>query len=177
MIICPDHWADPPGNHSARLPWLLRSAYHHGEGSLQQTIIGMAQNFVGSRPVKRRFLFFFGHRDGKRMKYGPLNCSNLLFKPCLSISNWWFVGTNYIVYSGSYPIINGDTCQPMSMSYYFVFFFGLETNIIQENSDWIGNKNTHADWMIKINGDTCPICSMVLVYLPTFALKITQFCR
>ena len=42
---------------------LPRSAYHHGEASLQGTIIGMAQNFVGSTLDKTRGHFYTGHHQ------------------------------------------------------------------------------------------------------------------
>lgn len=36
---------------AGRFKGRLRSSYHHGEASLQATIIGMAQDFVGSNNV------------------------------------------------------------------------------------------------------------------------------
>ena len=44
-----------------------RSAYHHGEASLQSTIIGLAQNFVGSNNIN---LLYPSGRFGTRLQGG-----------------------------------------------------------------------------------------------------------
>lgn len=44
-----------------------RSAYHHGEASLQSTIIGLAQNFVGSNNVN---LLYPSGQFGTRLQGG-----------------------------------------------------------------------------------------------------------
>lgn len=43
------------------------SAYHHGEQSLASTIIGMAQNFVGSNNIN---LMYPGGQFGTRAQVG-----------------------------------------------------------------------------------------------------------
>lgn len=45
----------------------VRSAYHHGEASLQSTIVGLAQNFVGSNNVN---LLYPSGQFGTRLQGG-----------------------------------------------------------------------------------------------------------
>ena len=78
---------DPlPIPHSAQ----LRSAYHHGEASLQQTIIGMAQNFVGSPLVEHKFFFT------KTDESGPIE------------SQQWPIGILMCLKQGSMMVNNGQ---------------------------------------------------------------------
>lgn len=53
------------------------AAYHHGEMSLNATIVGMAQNFVGSNNINLLFPSGqFGTRlQGGKVRIGVVQCS------------------------------------------------------------------------------------------------------